>query len=434
MKTRKIRAYGRACRLIKDDGWDDLSTLNQTFSKVSLDSPLRDTKDIGTDKSTGNSQPTTPQISPSVSNGATPLKTPVLARHQLSFQSTNSPILSYLSPLRQPKADKPTPRDSILSMCAQTAPMSFDDFISRSARRSVKKLGEGVYSEVFYFEDGSDKSVLKVIPIEGKVLFNGEKLKTFEEILPEMAIAQELSNLGLVEQENCQPLHFTQCFLQMKRFALVQGHLPDYLVKEWERWDHEHKSENDHPRIFGDDQLFILFESENGGTDLEHFEFHSGAELMSVYHQVVAALAVAEKSLQFEHRDLHWVDGVSHKIQSEGMKVTIIDFTLSRLRRNECVLFFDLETISWLFEGHGDYQFEVYRMMRNETKKDWEGFYPNTNVYWLEYLVDKLLKEVKGISFGKVKDKSLSALRRHRTMLKRSNSQSAIQVFLLLNV
>jgi len=65
--------------------------------------------------------------------------------------------------------------------------------------------------------------------------------------------------------------------------------MPDYLIKEWERWDHKHKSENDHPStvhtscllmcgflvplgIFGSDQLFILFESENGGTDLEHFE------------------------------------------------------------------------------------------------------------------------------------------------------------------
>jgi len=77
------------------------------------------------------------------------------------------------------------------------------------------------------------------------------------------------------------------------------------------------------------------------------------------------------------------VDRVSHKIRSEGVKVTIIDFTLSRLRRSEfhstctsvnmtytdeCVLFFDLEAISWLFEGHGDFQFEVYRMMREETK------------------------------------------------------------------
>jgi len=53
--------------------------------------------------------------------------------------------------------------------------------------------------------------------------------------------------------------------------------------------------------------------------------------------------------LQFEHRDLHWgnvlvspcadssvqfvLDGVPYNINSNGIKVTIIDFTLSRLRR-----------------------------------------------------------------------------------------------------
>ena len=31
-----------------------------------------------------------------------------------------------------------------------------------SARRTIRKLGEGVYSEVFYFEDDDDESVLKV--------------------------------------------------------------------------------------------------------------------------------------------------------------------------------------------------------------------------------------------------------------------------------
>ena len=35
---------------------------------------------------------------------------------------------------------------------------------------------------------------------------------------------------------------------------------------------------------------------------------------------------------------------------------------------DECVLFFDLEAILWLFEGHGDSQFDIYRKMRKETK------------------------------------------------------------------
>ena len=33
-----------------------------------------------------------------------------------------------------------------------------------------------------------------------------------------------------------------------------------------------------------------------------------------------------------------------------------------------CVTYKDLATIEWLFGGSGDHQFDVYRMMREETK------------------------------------------------------------------
>ena len=34
------------------------------------------------------------------------------------------------------------------------------------------------------------------------------------------------------------------------------------------------------------------------------------------------------------------------------------------------------------------------RMMQDHTKNDWRGFYPKTNVFWLNYLLDKLTSEV----------------------------------------
>lgn len=63
--------------------------------------------------------------------------------------------------------------------------------------------------------------------------------------------------------------------------------------------------------------------------------------------QIALSLAAAESALQFEHRDLHWhnvlvrptrqwklryrVDGVGYSVFTEGIQVTIIDFTVSRL-------------------------------------------------------------------------------------------------------
>ena len=33
-------------------------------------------------------------------------------------------------------------------------------------------------------------------------------------------------------------------------------------------------------------------------------------------------------------------------------------------------------------------------MMRDKVGDDWRSFYPKTNVFWLHYLLDKLIEEV----------------------------------------
>lgn len=52
-----------------------------------------------------------------------------------------------------------------------------------------RKLGEGTYGEVFLLHS-EDESVLKVIPVEGSVIINGENQKTFLEIFSEMIISK----------------------------------------------------------------------------------------------------------------------------------------------------------------------------------------------------------------------------------------------------
>jgi serine/threonine-protein kinase haspin len=89
------------------------------------------------------------------------------------------------------------------------------------------------------------------------------------------------------------------------------------------------------------------------------------------------------------------IDGRQHQVATNGLRAVIIDYTLSRLKKEECVSYNDLSSIDWLFEGEGDYQFEVYRLMRSETKSDWRSFHPKTNVYWLHYLADKLHSKLK---------------------------------------
>ena len=101
--------------------------------------------------------------------------------------------------------------------------------------------------------------------------------------------------------------------------------------------------------IFPSDQFFIVFEFSNGGKDLESFKFNSLSEAWSVLHQTALGLAVAENALEFEHRDLHWgnvlicktedqlvestLQGEKKLVPSHGVRVSLIDFTLSRLKK-----------------------------------------------------------------------------------------------------
>jgi len=62
------------------------------------------------------------------------------------------------------------------------------------------------------------------------------------------------------------------------------------------------------------------------------------------------------------------VGGKSITIKTHGVKSTIIDFTFSRMIYKNSMLYCDLANDEDLFLAHGDYQFEVYRLMRERVK------------------------------------------------------------------
>ena len=145
---------------------------------------------------------------------------------------------------------------------------------------------------------------------------------------------------------------------------------------------------------------------------------------MPLSHAVkVDTALIVLQALEMEHRDLHLsnilvkptsqdsflfrVNGRDISIPSHGIKATIVDYTLSRMKQgnqptvhctlstsqcywlcnwtrgsvcvsihltlssmvsDDCVLFNDLDQLPWLFEGEGDIQFKVYRNMRMATE------------------------------------------------------------------
>ncbi|PKC13069.1 hypothetical protein RhiirA5_461055, partial [Rhizophagus irregularis] len=187
-------------------------------------------------------------------------------------------------------------------------------------------------------------------------------------------------------------------FLKLYGVGVCCGNYPKVLLKEWDRWDKEYKSENDRPDYFDDKQLYAVLIVEYGGVDLEHVKLKNWMQAWSVLTQVGWSTAQAEQSLKFEHRDLHWgnitikptksksvsynllLANINVEVETFGVRACIIDYTLSRMERGDEVIYVDILDEGY-FTGKGDYQFDIYRMMREESKGDWKSFWPKTNVF-----------------------------------------------------
>ncbi|CAG9830286.1 unnamed protein product [Diabrotica balteata] len=296
-----------------------------------------------------------------------------------------------------------TAREIVLRKCGQTEPIQFSQCFTDSLLQNCQKIGEGVYGEVFLLRnpDGGT-SVLKIIPVEGDQIVNGERQKKFEEVLSEIIITIELSNLRHNKRNGI------SSFTEVQKIQCVQGTYPEKLIDLWDLFDETRGSENDCPDTFKEDQLYIVFQMAYGGKDLESFFFINAMQAYSMFQQVALGLAIAEEELQFEHRDLHWgnvlistvetnkivsftLENKTYNIPTIGVEVAIIDYTLSRIEHDGVVIFNDLGLDPDLFTAEGDYQFDIYRLMQEKNRNNWKDFEPFSNLLWLHYILDKAI-------------------------------------------
>lgn len=332
---------------------------------------------------------------------ASNFQTTPINKHLLQIEEQHKSFTEMLTP-SSCKGSQESARQEVLELCGQRAPCSFRTALPHQMLPKCIKIGEGVYGEVFLTYKSTDESVaIKIIPIEGDFTVNDEPQKTFKEILPEIVIAKELSSLRSNEE------YMTYNYCEVNNVSCVKGKYPMQLLKQWDVYNDKKHSENDRPDIFPATQLYIVFEFSNCGTALESYEFDSILQAKSVLTQVVFALAVAETAIQFEHRDLHWGNilvrptakeyisfrllGTTFSVPTIGVEASVIDFTLSRLTKDKCTVYTNLAEDESLFQGKGEYQFDIYREMRKENQNEWKKFCPHSNVLWLHYLTDKLI-------------------------------------------
>ncbi|GIY73323.1 hypothetical protein CDAR_530991 [Caerostris darwini] len=268
--------------------------------------------------------------------------------------------------------------NKLLEICDQTTAIPFKE-IYDWRRMTVRKIGEGSFAEVFTLVQKRLSSVLKIIPFsETNETHN---MQSIENVLSEVKI-----------------LHV----------HVVKGCYPDQMLFAWDKFDAIKTSCNIRPDIFNEQQLFAVIEMEYGGKDLTHFVLRNAVEAESILKQIAISLAIAEEAYFFEHRDLHLgnilvkrnrsktisyvLRGQAFSIPSNGLIITIIDYTLSRLLDNGCIFYNNLADNESLFSQTGDYQFEVYKALKLHLNNEWHNCLLYSNVLWLTFLCVKLLE------------------------------------------
>ncbi|KAF9194565.1 hypothetical protein BGZ51_009128 [Haplosporangium sp. Z 767] len=251
-----------------------------------------------------------------------------------------------------------------------------------------------------------------------------------------------------------QIMHGWKGFIGSFGALVVRGKYPKSFLAAWDRFRKDKGTESYRPDYYTKNQLYCIILLPYGGIDLEHCPLANWRQAWSSLAQVAASLESKEQApYRFEHRDLHWGnilvkgtcqeniifarrDGIDQRkhdsrkddrdkyrrIPTFGIVVQMIDFTLARVQGDRgSLIYMDMEKDQDLFQGQGDYQFEIYRKMRKLIGKDWAASCPHTNVFWLHYVADKLLTEKdleapKSLSKSSTKAKALS-LRRPSTKL-----------------
>ncbi|VDM32456.1 unnamed protein product [Hydatigera taeniaeformis] len=243
--------------------------------------------------------------------------------------------------------------------------------------------------------------VLKVLPVcEDSTLRGGfTKVSEATRHLTAARLVSTLDDLG--GSGFC-----TSTFEKMNRVYIVQGSPPIYLERGWYRylWRCGHCDIMYPYSRLSSEQLWFVMECELCGIPIHRVLLPCAQARLSVFAQVALALAVGEKRLQLEHRDLNcgniliqtagkWEDCCSQVPPTSclegrvyqpcrGPTAKIVDFTFARLHHGASSFLSSL--LHFLMQCRRSVVFGP--PMDRGLKGKWSLYRPRTNVFWLEFL------------------------------------------------
>ena len=186
----------------------------------------------------------------------------------------------------------------VLSKCSDKKIISFDKLCNQQVLKNSKKVGEGSFGEVFLLNINElNSSVLKIVPVDGTSLVNGEPQTKLSDMLAEIVVSTDLNLLqeGFLQEG----VRFVAPnFIGLRNCTLVEGQYPKRLLELWDEYHEMKGSENDRPdsKLFNNDttteaQRFVALEYENGGEDLENIVISNAMQGLSIFLQVAYSVA-----------------------------------------------------------------------------------------------------------------------------------------------
>ncbi|KAI1643838.1 uncharacterized protein F4817DRAFT_348456 [Daldinia loculata] len=306
----------------------------------------------------------------------------------------------------------------------------------------IVKIAEASYAEVYRVTNERGTSIIKVIRMESPIKAQtktqqksglvDEEPHSESDLMGELKISEWLADIP--------------GFVVYKERYIVQGKACKELLethqafhKKLKRQDPDRLQFYPSPSRYLPGTKFLVVELGDAGTALEDFELESADQLWDIFFHVTIALARAEAHIEFEHRDLHEGNlcirriiepvptadrGRSSCFGFSGLDVTILDYGLSRAHadyenEDSLPIAYDLERDLSIFTSEHAPQCEVYRRMRSFMLRGdrvclppkghktpyeegidgpicWAQHEPYTNVLWLAYIYQWMVKHFKG--------------------------------------
>lgn len=282
--------------------------------------------------------------------------------------------------------------NKLMALCDTQEIMNFSTALRPPYKGSkLRKSGETVDSESYMVDAGSKAPTALDTVVQ---LFSID-MHSVSRVYCSVFSSRKLSDLHMGLTNKCYG------FRTIRRIVFVDDTLPENFCKAYDEYALSHsRCYQPHPDMRPKEQHYLMVESDYCGPTVLHSKLKP-AQAISIIGQVACTLAVAERELQFEHRNLleenikvlpstnknhHFlIDGRTCCVKGSGIKVTLVDDNFGRMTYNNEIIL-RMRNYNCVYKDKTAQYLTLERIIKNR----WDLFHPETNALWLAYLCGHL--------------------------------------------